>query len=412
MNATRVDWLREAERIGRRLDLLGAISEGEGALNRPPFTRSLCRAMEETARWMEEAGLRPAVDAFGNLRGWGVRENQEPVLLIGSHLDTVPGGGRFDGALGILLGISAAEILQDRAGSLPFALDILAFQEEEGARFRSGCLGSRAFLGLLEEKDWNLEDSSGISLREAHDSFSIQGWPRMEPDPREKLLGYCEAHIEQGPQLEALGVPLGVALGIVAQERLLLSFLGEGGHAGCVPMSARRDALCAAAAFVAFVEEASRREPGAVATVGELHCLPGAVNVIPKRVDLSVDLRHPEEAALDRLSQALLERAEEIGRDRGIEVGWRRTQRLPPVRSDPDWQDRLSSVITTIQGKAPRLWSGAGHDAGVFGRLVPMVLLFVRCRGGVSHDPAELVSPSDTARALEALVGFVEGFLP
>ncbi|WP_202213263.1 M20 family metallo-hydrolase [Methylacidimicrobium sp. AP8] len=413
MKQTRIDWRAEAERIERRLERLSRISEREDALDRPPFTPSLRRAMEEISRWMVEAELLPAVDSFGNLLGRRrPRENGQPVLLIGSHLDTVPNGGRFDGALGILLGIAAAGLLRPRARELPFALEVVAFHEEEGVRFRSGCLGSRAFLGLLDEEDWELADTRGISLRTARDSFSTEGWPRVPPYPPAEIFGYLEAHIEQGPQLEALGLPLGVVAGIVAQERLLVSFAGESGHAGSVPMHARRDALCAAAEFVGFVEESARREPGAVATVGELHCQPGAVNVIPKRVDLSVDLRHPAEATLDRLSARLRERAREIGKSRGIEVGCRRTQRLPAARADAGWQDRLASAVAEIQGEAPRLWSGAGHDAGVLGRFVPMGMLFLRCRGGISHDPAEFVSVPEIACGLEAMVGFLEGFLP
>ncbi|MDD2676677.1 MAG: hydantoinase/carbamoylase family amidase, partial [Methylacidiphilaceae bacterium] len=290
MKQTRIDWRAEAEKIGHQLERLSQISERKDALDRPPFTRSLRGAMEETARWMEESGLLPAVDSFGNLFGRWRRENRKPALLIGSHLDTVPNGGRFDGTLGILLGIAVAGILRSRARELPFAVDVVAFQEEEGVRFRSGCLGSRAFLNLLDENDWELADSRGISLQKAHDSFSTEGWPRAQPYLREEIFGYFEAHIEQGPELESLGLPLGVVAGIVAQERLLVSFHGESGHAGCVPMRLRRDALCAAAEFVRFVEESARRQPGAVATVGELHCQPGAVNVIPRRVDLSVDL--------------------------------------------------------------------------------------------------------------------------
>lgn len=411
MKGKRVDWPGEAEKIGRRLALLGSISEREGSLDRPPFTGSLHRAMKETAGWMEEAGLLPAADSFGNLRGQGPREEPKPALLIGSHLDTVPNGGRFDGALGILLGIASAGLLRHRARELPFTIDVLAFHEEEGVRFRSGCLGSRAFVGLLDGGDWELADARGRSLEEARASFSTEEWPRAEPYSREGTFGYLEAHIEQGTHLEALGLPLGVVAGIVAQERLLVSFHGEGGHAGCVPMGPRRDALCAAAEFVSFVEKAARRFSGAVATVGELHCRPGAANVIPRRVDLSVDLRHPEEAGLDRLSRELHDRACEIGTDRRVEVACRRTQRLPAARSDPSWQELLARAVGAVQGKVPRLWSGAGHDAGVLGRFVPMVMLFIRCRGGISHDPAEFVSPPDVARALEAMVGFVEGFL-
>lgn len=410
LEGRRIDWLDQARKIGRRLDRLGRISESETALDRPPFTPSLFRAMEETGGWMEEAGLRPAVDSFGNLLGRGPREAGMPSLLIGSHLDTVPHGGRFDGALGILLGIAAAGVLRPSLPQLPFALDVVAFHEEEGARFRSGCLGSRAFLGLLEPTDWELTDAQGISLREAHASFPKGRWPSTAPDSPDRLLGYFEAHIEQGPRLEAMGLPLGVVAGIVGQERLRVSFHGESGHAGCVPMGARRDPLCAAASFVGFVEEEAQREPGAVATVGELLCRPGAVNVIPKRVDLSVDLRHAEEERLDRLSARLQDRAREIGESRRIGVECHRTERLPTTRADQGWQERLASVVASIQGKVPRLWSGAGHDAGILGRSIPMVMLFVRCQGGISHDPAESVALPDIARALEAMVGFVESF--
>ncbi|MGD9896931.1 MAG: M20 family metallo-hydrolase [Candidatus Methylacidiphilaceae bacterium] len=412
MKRSRVDWRAEAEEIGRRLDRLGRISEREEALDRPPFSQSLFLALKETAGWMEQAGLVPAVDSFGNLLGRSPRDHRKPALLIGSHLDTVPNAGRFDGALGILLGISAAGILRPRLQELPFTIDLLAFHEEEGVRFRSGCLGSRAFLGLLERRDWELVDARGISLKEAHASFPKGEWPRAEPDPPKALFGYFEAHIEQGPQLEALGLPLGVVAGIVAQERLLVSFSGESGHAGSVPMHSRRDALCAAAQFVSFVEGSARGRPGAVATIGELHCLPGAVNVIPRQVDLSVDLRHPEDNVLDRLSRQIQDRAREIGLSRRVAVSCQYTQRLPCVESNRGWQERLEKSVGAIQGKAPSFWSGAGHDAAILGRFVPMVMLFLRCRHGISHDPVEWVSRSDIAAGLEAMVGFVESFLP
>ncbi|ACD84375.1 M20 family metallo-hydrolase [Candidatus Methylacidiphilum infernorum] len=411
MKKRQLDWLKEADKIGHRLEILGHISERNGVLDRPPFSASIRKALEVVGSWMEEAGLIPTMDAFGNLRGAGIREKQKPALLIGSHLDTVPGGGRFDGALGIVLGITAASILRDRMADFPFAIDVIAFQEEEGVRFRSGCLGSRAFLGLLEEKDWELKDASGISVRQARDRFSIAGWPLKDPRP-EEIFGYFEAHIEQGPLLETMGLPLGVVSGIVAQQRLLFRFRGEGGHAGCRPMKIRHDALCAAAAFVSFVEDSALAEPEAVATVGEIHCRPGAVNMIPHLVELAVDIRHPQETVLDRFSQKLQEKAIEISRQRLVEVEWQKTERFGAVGSDPNWQDRLSAVLATIQGEAPRLWSGAGHDAAVFGQHVPMVMLFVRCRGGISHDPAEWVSRDDIALALKAMVGFIEGFLP
>jgi allantoate deiminase len=374
-----------AERVMARADELAAFTEEPGRITRPLGTASLDAAMERVREWMEEAGLATRRDALGNLVGRA--ESGPGTVLVGSHLDSVADAGRYDGVLGVLI---ALECVQE----LPCSLEIAAFADEDGLRFRSSYLGSRAYLGALDAADWELRDDAGVTLRDA-----VAGdIPGLAPGD---LRAYFEVHIEQGPALEAAGAALGVVTAIAGQSHASLVFEGVAGHAGTTPMELRHDALAAAAEFVLAVEKIARDEPGLVATVGRLGIPHGAVNVIPGRVEATLDIRHADDAVRARAIQALRMIGEALRRRRGVRVAWTST-------ADHDATPMtLAPALAELLPGAPLLASGAGHDAAILAGVTDAAMLFVRCAGGVSHHPDEAVGEDDVAAAIEAAREFV-----
>ena len=379
------------QRLLERLERIYSIGGGPGA-NRPAYSAAEDQAHGLVARWMREAQLEIEADRAGNL--FGRRRGSRPGLpeiWTGSHLDSVPQGGRFDGPLGVLAGLEAVE----RIGPQACTLAVVAFRDEEGWRFGRGCFGSRALCGRLEPGELATADDNGITLAEVLGGSDIppRGWLEFPP------AAYVEVHIEQGPVLERLGAPLGVVTSIVGLARLAVTFAGSPGHAGTTPMAGRDDALCKAAAFVLEVRSAAASLPGAVATVGQLKVEPGAANVIPARVHLVVDARAPEEATLTSLLEAIHARAESAEIDL-----LRRTTAVPMADSV---RDLLREALADLRLPTPELHSGAGHDAGVLGAAgVPAGMLFVRSRnGGISHSPDERSDETDIALCIDVLAG-------
>jgi allantoate deiminase len=393
-----------------RAELLAAYSEEAGRLTRRFGTLALAEAAEAVAAWMREAGLSVRRDAIGNVIGRSEgAEPGAPALMLGSHLDTVPDAGRWDGALGVLAGIEVAGRLRGRAGELPFALEVVAFADEEGSRFGTAFLGSSALAGSFDQSSLRRTDADEVTLEEAIRGFG--GDPAGLDDAKREpgsLIGYAELHIEQGPALEALDIPLGVVSGISGQTRAAVRFTGTPGHAGTVPMELRRDALAAAAELVVAVETLARDTPGVVATVGNIEALPGAANVIAGRAELVVDVRHPED--VDRIWTVgrLRERAEEIAARRGIACEWEPLHEQAAVRCDPGLTGRMFQALEDVGVEPNSLTSGAGHDAATMAQVAPVAMLFVRCAGGVSHHPDESVDEADAALAVDALTRFVE----
>jgi allantoate deiminase len=363
-----------ARRVMARADELAAFTEEPGRITRPLATPALEGAMERVRAWMEEAGLATRRDALGNLAGR--LEGGPGTVLLGSHLDSVADAGRYDGVLGVLI---ALECVQE----LPLSLEIAAFADEEGLRFGTTYLGSRAYLGRLTEHD--------VALAGA-----VPG--KLAPDD---LRAYFEVHIEQGPVLEAAGVPLGVVTAIAGQSRFELAFEGMAGHAGTTPMELRRDALAAAAEFVLAAEKIARDEPGLVATVGTIAVPHGATNVIPGRVDATLDVRHADDAVRARAIQALRMIGEALRRRRGVRVRW-----TPVAETDATLLPRAPAPAPVVPD-APRRPRGAGHDAVVLAGVTDAAMLFVRCAGGISHHPDEAVTEADVAAAIEAAREFV-----
>jgi allantoate deiminase len=352
---------------------------------------------------MREAGMAVRRDNVGNLRG-RFDGTGETTLLLGSHLDSVRNAGKYDGPLGVVVAIAAVQRLHDAGKRLPFAVEVLAFADEEGLRFGSTYLGSRAIAGTFDLADLGRTDPEGITMREAIRAFG--GDPDRIRDDRWRggpLLGYLEVHIEQGPILEARGLPVGVVSGISGQHRYELVFKGEAGHAGTVPMDGRRDALVAASAFVLAVDAYARSQEGLVATVGQLAVRPGAANVIPGEVTLSVDVRHPDDAGLQTASGKLLETARQTAKDRKVAVSITQVSESPTVPCAQNLVSTLSAAVRDAGHQVVQLASGAGHDAVAMSALTDVGMLFVRCKGGVSHNPAESVTTEDVAVAINVL---------
>src|SRR5947208_9964060 len=278
-----------------RCDLLATCTEEPGRITRPFASDAMRHAHQYVQDWMRQAGMTARRDNIGNLHA-RYEGSGDATLLLGSHLDSVRDAGRYDGPLGVMVAIAAVQRLHDEGKRLGFGIEVLAFADEEGLRFGTTYLGSRAFAGRLDPNDLERADSTGVSMAEAIRAFG--GDPaRIGQDrrPAENLLGYVEVHIEQGPVLEAQGLPVGIVSAIAGQARIEIVFAGEAGHAGTVPMDRRRDALTAAAEMVLAVEAIATTEQGLVATVGKLEVEPGAANVIPGRAALSLDVRHADD---------------------------------------------------------------------------------------------------------------------
>jgi len=378
-----------ARRVLDRADELAAFTEEPGRITRPLATRAMACARARVRAWMQAAGLATREDAIGNLSG----RRDGATLLIGSHLDSVADAGRYDGVLGILVALEVAD-----ATTAP--LEVVAFADEDGLRFKSRYLGSRAFVGPLQKSDFDLRDAQGITLREA-----IAGEPAGPPlfDPATRA--YFEVHIEQGPVLDSEGLALGVVTAIAGQSHARLAFTGRAGHAGATPMHLRADAAAAAAEFVLDAERAALAAPGLVATVGEFAIPHGAVNVIPGRAELTLDVRHQDDAVREPAVAGLRSAAEEIAARRGVSVSWSQTHERA-TRCTPALVDRVAAAVRDTGVGVRRLPSGAGHDAVTMAGVTDTAMLFVRCAGGISHHPAESVSEADVALAIEAATRF------
>jgi allantoate deiminase len=398
-----------AAEVVRRCRELAAVSEEPDAITRRFATPAMARANALVGGWMADAGLEVRVDEAGNLVGR--LEGTDPAagtLLLGSHLDSVRDAGAFDGPLGVLAAVACMQRLRAEGTWLPFAVDVLGFSDEEGLRYGTAYLGSRAVAGSFDPALLELVDDDGVALGAALRAFG--GAPHdvaRASRQGERLLGYCEVHIEQGPVLEGRDAPVGVVTAIAGATRAELELTGRAGHAGTVPMDARHDAVCAAAEWVLAVEAAARREPGLVATVGRLQARPGAPNVVPGAAVASLDVRHADDAVREAAVASLRDTAQRIGAARGVEVAWREVMSAPAVAVDVRLGEVLAEAVAECGLPVVRLASGAGHDAVALCALTGVAMLFVRCAGGVSHHPDESVDEADVAAALDVLHGFV-----
>lgn len=400
--------LAMAERLARH-------SEQEGALTCTFMTPAHQHVAAQLRDWMLQAGLDARIDAMGNVVG-RLRGSGRPgvALLTGSHYDTVVDAGRYDGRLGILLPVVVAAMFSQSGTTLPYDLEIIGFSDEEGVRFKSTFLGSSAIVGAFDEALLQRTDRDGQSLAEAllaagHEPAQIPALARR----REDVLAYVEVHIEQGPVLLESDQALGVVTAIAGSERHLVSITGLAGHSGTVPMNLRRDAAAAAAEIVLLVERRCAQAPGLVGTVGRLEVPNGAVNVIPGRCELSIDVRAPDDAVRDAAVADLLSEIDRIAQRRRVAIELQRVLRAAATPCAPGLQARIDASIRRVTGAASacHLPSGAGHDAMMLARLTDVGMLFVRCgNGGISHHPAETLSAADAELAARAFADFLHHF--
>jgi allantoate deiminase len=391
------------------VNALGTISAEPDRLVRLFLTPEHRRAADRVATWMREAGLDVSEDALGTVRG---RLGQGRRLLIGSHIDTVIDAGKYDGPFGVIAGILAAEHFGTK--NLPFGIDVLAFGDEEGSRFPATLSSSSACAGIFRTENLQLADRNGVSLGDA-----IKAYGKSPSDisaaaySRDEAAAYVEVHIEQGPVLETREQPLGVVTAIIGQIYLNIEFLGEAGHAGTVPMMLRRDALSGAAEAMLLGETLARETKGeVVATVGRVAVAPGATNVIPANVVVIFDIRSGSEAARAKLAEALKSGVRAIAHRRHLGLTITATREVATTPCHPHIQDQFAEAIRALGAEPLRLGSGAGHDGQAMAKLCPIGMLFVRCRGGISHNTMEYASPRDLGLAVAALIGFIERFEP
>ncbi len=394
-----------AEEVIARCRKLASFSEDVVAGNQQSTRRTFLSppmrdCHREITRWLEPLGIPVRVDAAGNLRAtYPAAQPGAPKLLLGSHIDTVPNAGAYDGVLGVVLAVSLLEALHGR--KLPFGIEVVGFSEEEGVRFGVPFIGSRALVGRLDEKLLQMRDGRGISVRKAIEEFGLN--PAEIPQARlsDEYFGYIEFHIEQGPVLEELGQPLAAVEAIAGQSRLEFTFLGRSNHAGTTPMHLRYDALAAAAEWITAVEHRAHSVTGLVATVGKIEAKLGATNVIAGEARLTLDVRHGSDEIRIQAVKDLVDQAQEIASRRGLTAKSSTMLQQQAVAMNPVLVGEIERAIGKTGGVPHRMVSGAGHDAMILAEKIPAAMIFLRTPGGISHDPAESVAVEDVAKAIE-----------
>src|SRR5882762_8362884 len=403
------------DEIVARINQLGAISETPEHLARIFLTAEHRIAAELILSWMREAGMSVHLDAIGNVCGRYEGEKPNlPCLMLGSHYDTVRDAGKWDGPLGLITAIACVADLNKRGKRLPFAIEVTGFADEEGVRFASTLLGSRAVAGTFVESALNSRDHAGISMREALVQFGL------DPEhigaaarARRELHAYVELHIEQGPVLEQQNLAVGVVTAIAGATRLAAKLTGMAGHAGTVPMAMRRDALTGAAECIGAIEEFCRTDTGGlVGTVGYIHAMPGATNVIPGEVSFTIDIRAPTDAHRKRAVSDIVRRIEAIAARRHLSLQLDVTHENRTAPCAPWLKAQVANAIAAEGFRVFELPSGAGHDGMAMIDIADVGMIFVRCRGGISHHPDEHVELADADAGARVLLRVIENFKP
>ncbi len=400
--------------ICARLDRLAEISAEPERLTRVFLSAEQRQASELVMDWMREAGMAARIDAIGNVIGRyeGTRAGS-PALMLGSHLDTVRDAGRYDGMLGVVSAIACVDRLNCEQTRLPFAIEVVGFADEEGTRFGAALSGSRALSGTFDPAALDCRDAEGVTMRDAMVQFGLD--PALIPTAARKagqILAYVELHIEQGPILEREGLPVGCVTSISGATRLRVTLSGQAGHAGTVPMTDRRDALSGSAESILAVEQACSGTPGLVGTVGMIDARPGAANVIPGRSVFTIDMRAPDDAVRNDAVAGLVPRLEEIARRRGLSIDIERIHDSGAAPCASWLKDQIHRAIAA-EGIAPyELPSGAGHDGMAMRAIADIGMIFVRCAGGISHNPAESISVGDAEIGARVLLNFIKEFRP
>ena len=405
-------WLPSGARIVERCAALARCSSQPDGLTRVFLSAEHAAANALVLAWMREAGMRARVDAIGNVVGrFDGGDEALPCLMLGSHLDTVRDAGRYDGMLGIVSAIECVHALAARGASLPFAIEVIAFGDEEGVRFDATLIGSRAVAGTLDMAVLDKRDHDGVSLRDALTRFGGDpGAIASVARRRDDVLAYVELHIEQGPVLEAEGLAVGVVTAINGATRMVASVRGTAGHAGTVPMPLRRDALAAAAECMLAIETRCAGEPDLVGTVGRIDARPGAVNVIPGDAVFSIDIRAPDDGRRNAAVADVERTLAAIGARRRVDIAIERVHEAPRTACAPWLVEQIGAAIESEGVVLRALPSGAGHDGMALAAIADVGMLFVRCTGGVSHHPAEDILEADAGLAARVLLRFIERF--
>jgi allantoate deiminase len=397
---TASDFANLAAEVIARCRKLASFSEDAGGTRRTFLSPPMRDCHREVSCWMKALGMTVSIDAVGNLRGfYSGTSPGAPRILMGSHLDTVPNAGTFDGILGVVLAVGLLQSLEGR--KLPFGIEVVGFSEEEGVRFGVPFIGSRALVGRVDEELLGHKDEHGISVRKAIQDFGLNPDEISKAMLSNDVLGYIEFHIEQGPVLENVGRALGAVEAIVGQNRLEFTFSGQANHAGTTPMNLRHDALAAAAEWILAVENLAQRTSGIVATVGFVEAKPGATNVIPGEARATLDIRHASDGARTEALDELIRQAESIAARRAVAVKWRMLLAQHAVAMDPFLTEQIEQAMEKAGCEVYRMASGAGHDAMILAEKIPAAMIFLRTPGGISHDPSESVHVDDAAKALE-----------
>ncbi|TGE33304.1 Zn-dependent hydrolase [Desulfosporosinus sp. Sb-LF] len=394
------------KRLFNRLMELGEIGKQEsGGITRLAFTPEDRAAKNLVASFMKEAGLSVREDAVGNIIGRMEGRNPEaPVILTGSHVDSVYNGGIFDGALGIIGGIEVLQTMREQGIKTEHPIEVCAFNDEEGARFSYSMMGSRGMIGSLKPEDLELKDKEGISIA---NTMKAQGLDpaliRCAAPTKGSIKAFIELHIEQGKVLEKNNHSVGIVTGIVNELWLKCTFKGEAGHAGATPMTMRHDALVAAAEFIQTVEREAKKTGTTVATVGKMDVLPGGINIIPGTVEFTLDLRDLDQEVSDQVEDRIFKEAKRICRERSLEMQTEVLQRIPPAPCSEEFQLAAKDAFNKLGLEPFYLPSGAGHDAMQLVNICPIGMIFIRSKDGISHNPAEWSSPQDCADGANVL---------
>ena len=401
-----------APRILERCDALARCSETPDKLTRVYLSSEMRVASELALGWMREAGMTVHTDAIGNVCGrYEGATPGVPALLLGSHLDTVRDAGKYDGMLGVVSAIECVAVLHAQGKRMPFAIEIIGFADEEGVRFGSTLIGSRAVAGTFKPETLDTRDARGVTLREALRDYGLDPTRvREAARRRDHVLAFVELHIEQGPVLESLDLPVGVVTAINGATRFQIEIEGVAGHSGTVPMHLRRDALAAAAECVLAIETRARAEADLVATVGKLEALPGAINVIPGKARFTLDVRAPADTQRRKAASDMTDTLRAICEKRGVELSMTILHENTIAGCAPWLMQQLDAAVARAGIQIHRLPSGAGHDGMAMQALCDIGMLFVRCKAGISHNPAESVTPRDVEVGARVLLGFIENF--
>lgn len=399
-----------ADKILDRINKLANVSEDPGCITRTYGTPAFIKGRQLFEHWMREAGLETRIDNIGNVRARLETEIKgAKTFVIGSHIDTIINAGKFDGPLGVLIGLEIIEGLKRSGIDIPFNIELIAFCDEEGCRFHSTYLGSAVVAGSFDDNLLDVKDKAGISLRQVIESNGGDV-NKLSKDAiaKQDWLGYFEIHIEQGPVLFERNVPVGIVTAIAGQYRAGVVFNGVAGHAGTVPMNMRRDALACAAEFILLAENVAKESEGAVvATVGKTHIINAASNVIPGEVICSLDARSADAEKLDQFYHRIKAMTVDLCRKRNIVPEWSFIQGGKPVTCDARMRNLLKEAVGEAGYEVIELVSGAGHDAVPISGASPVSMLFVKCFKGISHNPDENVEADDIAAAIKVSDNFI-----